>query len=138
MQSLRQGYEATQRHASGLTNTDYKAALAAKRKAKKEYWGRQTTSIYALIDPRNQSYRYIGKSNFVDLRYGQQLDKATTNAKKKAWVNELKTLGFQPQLRVLEKCDLQVWKKRERYWISVYKESGLLLNLTDDGGDGDD
>lgn len=120
--------------ASGLSGKDLEAARRDIRLAQAKRKGRTHTFIYALVDPRDGKYRYIGKSNYPRIRYQQHLDDMNKcNYLKTAWLREMSVLGLKPELIVLEKCLLQDWKERERSWIKNRKTQ--LVNLTD-GGDG--
>jgi hypothetical protein len=97
--------------------------------------------IYALVDPRYNAIRYIGKSSrgLSRARYhftGFALEH-DPNQHKCNWIKELSAAGLTPEIRIVEQFDspeqLDRW---ERFWISVFRQDGCsLLNLTE-GGDG--
>lgn len=97
----------------------------------------QTTNIYILIDPRNNSVRYVGKANNVSQRYKAHLNKARKHQVHKAnWIKQLKTLGLKPILEVIDVVPIDNWTFWEKYWIGQMKAWGFdLLNYTL-GGDG--
>lgn len=89
--------------------------------------------IYALVDPRNSSIRYIGKSiDPIKRLKGHLNDKAST--KKARWIKSLLKYGLKPEVVILELVDNDKWQEYERKWIAYYK-SNLLTNHTD-GGEG--
>lgn len=91
--------------------------------------------IYGLVDPRSDLIRYVGKSGNIKRRL-----KAHKNEKgerrKNRWVRLLKSIGLEPEIKVLEQADENTWQERERWWIKDFREKGYdLLNHTD-GGEG--
>lgn len=91
------------------------------------------TYIYALLDPRVEEVRYVGKSDDPDLRYIQHLSDSGGTWKAR-WVRYLKTKGLRPVLKILEEVREEEWEEAERRWISYYRENGCsLTNLTDGG-----
>lgn len=94
-----------------------------------------TTFIYALVDPRTQSIRYIGKANEPAIRLRHHL-KERYKSRKCSWVQSLAKQGLAPQLLIIECVHVSQWQERERYWIAFYRaQDDQLLNDTD-GGDG--
>lgn len=93
--------------------------------------------IYALVDPRTEEIRYIGKSNDPNRRYLQHISCiGEKNPHKTNWIRLLIGENLLPALMLLEKCHHSVWKERERFWIKRFKDSGSdLLNMTDGGDD---
>lgn len=87
--------------------------------------------IYALIDPRSNLVRYIGKTSNRKKRFGFHVRNYDVTPKGK-WIQELKALGLQPVLRVIETInsnDRQWWRVIEDKWITLYREKGFpILN----------
>jgi DNA-binding XRE family transcriptional regulator len=88
--------------------------------------------IYGLIDVRDNSIRYIGRTKNVFARLGQHLLDEGEPTPKGAWLTELRQLGLYPKLKVLEKVSAseninQVAKERERYWIQKLRSKGIIL-----------
>lgn len=92
--------------------------------------------IYALVDPRTDEIRYIGRSTNVKRRFNEHMEKRETTAVGN-WKYKLLTMGLKPILKMIEEIeDRSCLKEREIYWIAHGREQGWdLLNLTD-GGDG--
>lgn len=93
--------------------------------------------IYALVDPRTNEIRYVGKSDNPEKRlsYGH-MKCIGRNKYKNNWIKQLLKLNLQPSLMILEECENEesVWSAREKYWIKYYREQGCdLTNLTDGG-----
>lgn len=90
--------------------------------------------IYALVDPRDNRIRYIGKSVNVIKRYKQHLrsEYKDGSPKKTKWIKELLAQGLSPCLGSIEKTDLDNWQDAERSWICRLRPQ--LTNGTDGGG----
>lgn len=95
----------------------------------------KTTYIYALLDPRTNEIKYVGKSDYPKARYKTHC-KRTDNKHLMNWIKQLKRENLQPSLMTLEECDNSIWQERERYWIKYYREQGCKLTNLTDGGDG--
>ncbi len=85
-------------------------------------------SIYALIDPRDTSFRYIGFSNDLTERLICHLRMVEVNRQKNAWVAELKNLGLVPICRTLQVCVTEYEaREAERNWIEGFITAGETL-----------
>lgn len=93
--------------------------------------------IYALIDPRNNQVRYIGKANNPEDRYKNHYNSARDkDTHKRNWINNIRKDGLRPELLILDEVPIDNWQYWERFYISLYKTYGFnLVNYTD-GGDG--
>lgn len=91
-----------------------------------------TGYVYALRDPRDSAFRYVGSTDDLATRYRQHKENRTrSNAKKRRWVTELKLRGMAPIMETLEECDLHEMLAREAYWIQRLTLDGCdLLNRT--------
>ncbi|HUY80090.1 MAG TPA: GIY-YIG nuclease family protein [Ktedonobacterales bacterium] len=96
-----------------------------------------TTFIYALIDPRDQTIRYIGKSNDPQFRLIRHIrSRRIGKTIKNSWIISLISQGLLPVLQTIEEVPVEHWEERERYWIQYYREQGSPLTNGTDGGDG--
>lgn len=86
-------------------------------------------AIYALTDPRDNTVRYVGKSNDPKRRLSEHI------ASNLPWIVELKTAGLAPMMRILDRAGFDEWDRAEQYWIAFYSRHGRLLN-TEVGGRG--
>lgn len=88
--------------------------------------------IYALIDPRNNIIRYIGKSIYPFKRYLNHLCEKK-DAPKNRWIKRLKNRNLKPNIKILCKCKIKNVNSFEKKYISIYKKT--LYNERE-GGDG--
>ncbi len=89
-------------------------------------------SVYSLIDPRDNTIRYVGITTDTATRLDQHLDDAKKKSEKGKWLTELKQAGLSPVLRVLEPINATgdtraIARDRERYWIQTLLQSGAHL-----------
>ena len=88
--------------------------------------------IYALIDPRNDTIRYIGQTKEPQVRLRSHITgDAVINPEKTRWLRELEKRGLQPCMEVIEGVNGSLGDviERERYWIRYYTYQGFeLLN----------
>lgn len=96
------------------------------------------TYIYGLVDPRNNLVKYIGKTNYLSIRYKSHLKEINCDkiTKKRNWLIKLNKLGLKPKLRILFKCSKKNWQIFEKHYIKLYKLRGFKLVNGTDGGDG--
>lgn len=113
-----------------LSQLGIKAAVAPASKA---------AYIYALIDPRDNAVRYIGKTFYLNGRHRQHCKgKGATRSAK--WIRHLASLGLRPTIEVVEIINTGVqadWENAERQWVANFKLLGYdLTNLTEGGDSG--
>src|SRR5216683_6354333 len=88
----------------------------------------QTYTIYALIDPRDQTIRYVGITYDVYQRMRQHSRCEGNNAAKNAWIQELQELQLMFIMRALEKVEtLEAALEREQVWIQHLLRQGVKL-----------
>lgn len=94
--------------------------------------------IYKLIDPRDNSIKYIGQTvQKLSTRYKSHIyDSLILNEKYKkcTWIRKLAKLNLLPIIELVEEIDKVDLNNRERYWIKYYKELGATLTNSTDGG----
>lgn len=96
--------------------------------------------IYALVDPRYQTVRYIGLSSVGLQRPAAHRCPSLlrgSNLHKVRWVKQLKSIGLTYEVVVLERCSsAKALFESERWWIASARRCGWrLVNLTN-GGEG--
>lgn len=92
--------------------------------------------IYALIDPRTECIRYVGKTNQpLSYRLSAHL-RETAKCHRYYWIQELKRSGLKPSITVLEVCGRWPWQETERFWIRSLRMAGVKLTNNTSGGDG--
>lgn len=111
-------------------------ALVARRPAELE---REDThvndwSVYALVDPRDDQVRYVGKSVNVAVRVKAHLnDRGST--RKARWLQLLLREGLDPEVIVLETGSGD-WERAEVKWIAHFRSTGCDLTNATTGGEG--
>lgn len=95
--------------------------------------------IYALIDPRTNEVRYIGKSS-TGLRRPERHARPGSLAKdgtwKARWIRKLQAEGATYRIEVLEEVDRERLSLAEIEWIAKGRALGWPLTNLTDGGDG--
>jgi group I intron endonuclease len=93
--------------------------------------------IYALIDPRTDEIRYVGKTNQkLQSRLTTHMNE-NSSCHRVHWLNQLKALGMRPKITVLENVpEDKAWQESERFWIKHLRLQGVNLTNNTSGGDG--
>lgn len=90
-------------------------------------------SIYGLVDPRNNTIRYIGQAIDYNRRFSQHLSDSADTPKVK-WISELKDSGLKPSIIILGECDESESHYLENWWILLGRRQGwMLTNGTNPG-----
>lgn len=95
-----------------------------------------TILIYALVDPRTNEIRYIGKTNNPERRLRQHFVRKYPNSPVSQWITSLFEKNITPIMRILEIITNGRWEEREIFWIKWGREHGLRLVNISDGGKG--
>lgn len=86
--------------------------------------------IYVLIDPRDGSVRYVGRTSSCDVsvRLRQHIKYPCAQAKG-SWIRLLKSLGMEPRAAVMDEVRGDRWRAQrvERKWISLIRDAGEPL-----------
>ncbi len=96
--------------------------------------GDRQQQIYALVDPRDHTTRYVGRSDDVQYRLYHHLHGIGDSRQTRRWIKELLQQGLSPILQILETIEatsnpLEKAREREDYWIGVKLGQGCnLLN----------
>jgi hypothetical protein len=90
--------------------------------------------IYALVDPRTDDTRYIGKTRRPESRLRAHCSNKH-HVHSSRWVQSLLREGVKPKMVILEGgLSEEEWPEREQYWIAYYRSHGVnLTNITDGG-----
>lgn len=95
------------------------------------------TYIYALVDPRNNNVRYIGKANNPEERYKNHINSSRDkNTHKRNWISDLRSDGYRPELFILDTVDIDQWRFWEIFYVDLFKSYGFDLVNHTIGGDG--
>jgi hypothetical protein len=95
--------------------------------------------IYALIDPRTDEIRYVGKSSSGMARPRQHRKRCnfvTGTTHRCRWLQNLLKAGRRCQIRVVERTTAEKLSDAERRWIADLRAQGCRLVNHTDGGDG--
>lgn len=109
--------------------------LPASRLESCPYWGSLTEPvvIYALVDPRDQTVRYIGiTSKSLEQRLNEHL-RSPSNHRTARWFGQLRASGQTPLIQGLASASYKDWEALEIRWIAWVKLWADLLNV-DPGG----
>lgn len=90
------------------------------------------TSIYALVDPRNNEVRYVGKAKNPKLRYASHKC-VTGNSYRANWIRSLQLCGYNPEMVILE--ETVDWVESELFWIDYLRSLGARLTNLSKGGE---
>lgn len=98
--------------------------------------------VYALLDPRTNEIRYIGRTNNIKNRFAAHINRAK-NLKKALnnnnehlynWINILLDLDLKPIIKILESDIIEDnINEKEIYWIKYYRNKTNLVNQNDGG-----
>jgi hypothetical protein len=87
--------------------------------------------IYALIDPRDSSVRYVGCAIDIDKRLKEHLRSKNLSLPKYRWLAELKQQGLSPEVKILDVAEtFAIAFNKEEYWIKEMLRSGEPLTNT--------
>lgn len=93
--------------------------------------------IYGLYDIKDKKIRYVGKSVNVEKRLRGHLNESNrVKNHKNDWVRSVLKNNSKINFSILEVCNEENWKERERYWVITLRKENDLVNHTD-GGDGE-
>lgn len=98
------------------------------------------TTIYAILDPRNNEVRYVGKTINLKARilahkhYVENENRGYTYLYR--WLRKLKSNGYSPKFEILEVVDDQEWAEAEQFWITYLTFLGANLCNLSKGGEG--
>lgn len=95
-----------------------------------------TTFIYALIDPRDQRVRYIGKSDAPKRRLKTHLKLKAKNPWFNRWLSQLISLNLEPRIRIIVEVPKSKWKQWEKHWITIFHWAGEKITNIHEGGIG--
>jgi hypothetical protein len=92
--------------------------------------------VYVLVDPRDESIRYVGRTSAPHLRATTHACQSSSRGDKAMWTAELLSLGLRPRLEIVETFGInrRIWPRSpcaaEQAWIDRARASGAdLLNI---------
>ena len=98
----------------------------------------QIQYIYRLIDPITKCVVYIGKTKNLKKRFGdhKRLRKNKYETRLEVWKNNLIKSGYFPIMEIITECNEFNANELERFYIKSYREMGINILNSTDGGDG--
>lgn len=95
-----------------------------------------TADVYVLIDPRDGSIRYLGKSKDAIDRYRHHIkpSRRKLDTEKADWIQDLFDQDLAPCLFVIEEVTEDVWEEREEWWLDQLENEPLTNHQA--GGEG--
>jgi hypothetical protein len=98
--------------------------------------------IYALVDPRNNSIRYIGKTNNLTTRKKRHIQESlkskSGSTKKHDWIKKVYSLGYEIDIIEIDIVSKTEWQYWEMFYIDLFKTWGFSLTNMTNGGEGID
>lgn len=93
--------------------------------------------IYTLECPLNNEVRYIGKTNNLEVRFKNHINRSHNKSTHKTnWIESLKNQDLKPIIKILDEVDSKEWKYWEKFWINQFLAWGFNLVNHTEGGDG--
>ena len=93
--------------------------------------------IYALIDPRDETVKYIGKSKRPKARLREHIRRTyDSNSKKCAWIRKLLKVGLKPYIKILLETNEKEYAYWEEFYIKEHINKGCKLTNYDEKGIG--
>lgn len=90
--------------------------------------------IYVLLDPRDDTVRYIGVTKLDILKRLDSHIEHPSNRFAAEWFESLSSIGMRPNIEPIEIVSDALWEKRERYWIASARQlRATLLNISPGG-----
>lgn len=85
-------------------------------------------TIYALVDPRDHTTRYIGITDDVYSRFSQHVQCKGDNPEKDAWIIELRAYQLMVIMQSIETAEtFAEAREREDHWIHYHLSNGAKL-----------
>lgn len=98
-----------------------------------------SVAIYALIDPRDRSVGYVGKTVLpLHVRLSGHISdsRGKYDNKRRRWINELLDAGVVPEIGLIEEVLHDGWDDAERAWILFFRSQGQARANSHAGGQG--
>lgn len=89
--------------------------------------------IYVLVDPRDDTIRYVGKTERPHSRLGSHLT-GKSNYLVRGWMRTLRRKrAGPPQMHMIDMVRLAEWENAEKTWIAKFRAQGDLYNIHEGG-----
>jgi hypothetical protein len=98
--------------------------------------------IYALVDLRDNSIRYIGKTKNINIRkkthIRESIKSTPGSTKKNDWIRKVYSSGHEIDIIEIDVVIHSEWQYWEMFYIELFKTWGFCLTNMTKGGDGVD
>ena len=84
-------------------------------------------AIYVLIDPRDDTVRYVGRSFDPTTRLAYHI--AESAGRKGRWIKDLESVGMVPRMEIIDRAALNEWESAEQTWVQFYAMRGSVYNV---------
>jgi predicted GIY-YIG superfamily endonuclease len=92
-------------------------------------WKHHEWKVYVLVDPRDDTVRYVGITRDPDKRRAQHRSPSAANWRMAEWKLELAKAGKRPLMAVVDSAPSGRHLLREAQWMRYYRKRGFgLLN----------
>jgi len=96
----------------------------------------RTVFIYALIEPKLNQIRYIGKTTDINRRLNRHISEIFLHdSHKDRWIRKLVDNNNFPEIEIIDEVDEKEWCYWEKFYISYFKYIGFSLTNSTEGGD---
>jgi hypothetical protein len=94
--------------------------------------------IYSLSDPITNEVMYIGRTKArLSARLSSHYHCSRHNSTPRdIWIANLRNNNLKPIMKVIEDVEESIWREKEKYWISYYREINPNLTNLSEGGEG--
>lgn len=97
---------------------------------KKPHGGYDKVWIYALVDPRDLTVRYVGATSNPERRLKQHREHSdTSNLRLQLWLRGLGNIGMPVLMRKIACCSSKNWDLAEQGYIKFFRLRGDLYNI---------
>lgn len=86
-------------------------------------------AIYVLIDPRDGTVRYVGKSVDPAARLVGHAANHGGSRQKRAWIADMRRAGVEPRMEIVDWASSSEWERAEQWWVQFYSSRGSLYNV---------
>lgn len=92
--------------------------------------------VYCLIDPESMKPRYVGQTiKSLKYRLNEHIqDSKRSRCHNANWIKSILKKELRPIIEMVEECDNKDLNSREIYYIKHFRDNGVILTNSNDGG----